>query len=174
MLDSFIIGRNKISKWLKKCWRISLFSPNVVFSWSYQFPYNFPVLFNSWLFGFGFFFFIWHVLSSVLGFFFGQFYLDKICDHLFLYGSFTSWDFPHFRFIALFCQGCKMGTDFFPLHIKTTSYMQQINGQQLHTPSSVFPLFPTIFHVQSNASNDLILPRTFPETFHIMAALICF
>lgn len=42
--------------------------------------------------------------------------------------------------------------------------MQQISEQQLHTPFSLFPLFPTVCHLQSNVSNDLILPRTFPES----------
>lgn len=176
MVVSFIIGRNKITKWLKKCCRVSLFSPNVVNSCSYQFSTFLIISQYCSVASFCLTCFIWWVLC--------QLYLDKICDKLFLCGNFTSWDFPHFKFIALFCQAGRRAQTFFHLlHVKTTSYMQQINEQQLHPPSSLFPLFPIYLYsirgppsVTYKVMSPMI--RSSPEHSlwprHIMAALICF
>lgn len=126
ILVSFIIAWNKISRWLKNYCRFSLFSTNVN-SCSYEY-------FTSFLF-----WFVWFLSDMSVGFYVSYTWIKSmtIFYPTLHHGTFLTSNLLH-------CTG-KTGTwiqNFFHLlHVKTTSYMQQINEQHLHPPSSLSP-FP--------------------------------
>lgn len=143
---------------------------------SILFPYNFPQLFVLFWFALFVFCTVCYICEVLY-----QLYLNKICDNLLSYhcimGLFLTSDLLH-------CAG-KTGTwiqiFFHLLHVKTTSYMQQINEQQLHPLSSLsFPHLPLC----CKNSPCVIYKTVFPmiwfcpkhslRPWPIMDALICF